>query len=46
MGDVKKMQGSKGKYRLRVGNLRVIFKRIGQNMLYIEAIDNRGQVYK
>ncbi|MCL1863615.1 MAG: type II toxin-antitoxin system RelE/ParE family toxin [Defluviitaleaceae bacterium] len=46
MGDVKKLQGSKGKYRLRVGSLRVIFKRIGQNMFYIEAIDNRGQVYK
>jgi len=46
MGDVKKLQGYKDKYRLRVGSFRVIFKRIGQNMYHVEAIDNRGQVYK
>ena len=45
-GDVHKLQGYKDKYRLRVGDFRVIFKRIGQNMFYVEAIDNRGQVYK
>lgn len=32
-------------YRLRVGNFRVIFDREG-NILHIEEIDNRGQVYK
>ena len=43
-GDVKKLQGRIG-YRLRVGNYRVIFDRNG-NVLYIEQIDNRGQIYK
>lgn len=43
-GDVKKLQGQKS-YRLRVGDYRVIFDRNG-DILYIEKIDNRGQVYK
>lgn len=43
-GDVKKLQGRNG-YRLRVGNYRIIFDRDG-NVLYIERIDNRGQIYK
>lgn len=43
-GDVKKLQGRNG-YRLRVGNYRIIFDRDG-NILYIERIDNRGQIYK
>ena len=44
LGDVKKLQGHTG-YRLRVGSYRIIFDRMG-NILYIENIDNRGQVYK
>lgn len=43
-GDVKKLQGRNG-YRLRFGDYRVIFDRNG-NILYIERIDNRGQIYK
>ena len=43
-GDVKKLQGMNG-YRLRVGNYRIIFSRNG-DVLYIERIDNRGQIYK
>lgn len=43
-GDVKKLKGRNG-YRLRVGDYRVIFDRNG-NILLIERIDNRGQVYK
>lgn len=43
-GDVRKLQGRTG-YRLRIGNFRVIFDRHG-NILHIEEIDNRGQVYK
>ena len=43
-GDVKKLQGQKH-YRLRVGDYRVIFDKNG-DILYIEKIDNRGQVYK
>ena len=43
-GDIIKMQGQTS-YRLRIGDFRVIFDRFG-NILYIEKIDNRGQVYK
>lgn len=42
--DVKKLKGESG-YRLRVGDFRVIFDKSG-NVLYIEKIDNRGQIYK
>lgn len=43
-GDVKKLQGTDG-YRLRVGDYRVIFNRNG-DIISIEKIENRGQVYK
>ncbi|MCM1388150.1 MAG: type II toxin-antitoxin system RelE/ParE family toxin [Bacillus sp. (in: Bacteria)] len=43
-GDVKKLQGQVN-YRLRVGDYRVIFNKIG-DILYIEKIDNCGQIYK
>lgn len=43
-GDVRKLQGRTG-YRLRVGNFRIIYDTSG-NILYIEEIDNRGQIYK
>ena len=43
-GDVKKLQGQHG-YRLRVGDYRVIFDKTG-DILYIEKINNRGQIYK
>ena len=43
-GDVKKLHGQEG-YRLRVGDYRVIFDKNG-DVLCIEKIDNRGQVYK
>lgn len=42
-GDVKKLQGRNG-YRLRVGDYRVIFDNVG-NVVYVERIHNRGQVY-
>ena len=44
-GDVNKLQGTSSKYRLRVGDIRVIFDKQG-NILYIERINNRGEVYK
>lgn len=44
LGDVKKLQGRNG-YRLRVGSYRIIFDKNG-NILYIEKIDNRGEIYK
>ncbi len=45
VGDVKKMQGEDGLYRLRVGSCRVIFKR-NDGQIWVEKIDNCGQVYK
>lgn len=42
-GDVKKLQGKNG-YRLRVGDYRVIFDNDG-NVIYVERVHNRGQVY-
>lgn len=44
-GDIKKYQGTISKYRLRVGDYRVIFDKQG-NILYIEKIGARGDVYK
>ena len=44
-GDVKKLQGEKSRYRLRVGDFRVIFDKQG-NVLYIAKIGNRGEIYK
>ncbi len=43
-GDVKRLQGSTA-YRLRVGDYRIIFDKNG-NILYIQRIDSRGQIYK
>lgn len=43
-GDVKKLQGN-GKYRLRVGDFRIIFNHDG-HIIMIEKIDGRGQVYR
>lgn len=43
-GDIKKLKGRTG-YRLRVGSYRILFDRSG-NIILVEKIDNRGQVYK
>ena len=42
-GDVKKLQNRNG--RLRIGDYRVIFDNV-ENIIFIQIIDNRGQVYK
>ena len=45
-GDVKKMKNS-NKYRLRVGDYRVIFSRDDVvKIIDVENIGNRGQIYK
>jgi len=44
-GDVVKLKGYKNKYRLRVGDYRIIFERV-LDVIQIEIIDNRGQAYK
>ena len=49
-GDIKDMQGSSvGQKRLRVGSFRVIFRYLedgGFEILYIDEIGNRGDIYK
>ncbi len=44
-GDIKKLQGVKDAYRLRVGDLRVLFS-MEDNTIYIDNIIPRGQAYK
>lgn len=44
-GDVKKLQGYKNDYRLRVGNLRVIYS-LADDIIIIKDVLPRGQVYK
>lgn len=45
LGDVKKLKGFEDEYRLRVGDLRVLFS--AQNgIISINDIQSRGQVYK
>ncbi len=44
-GDIKKLQGIEYGYRLRVGDLRVLFS-IEDDTIYIDNIIPRGQAYK
>lgn len=44
-GDVKKLQGYQNDYRLRVGNLRVLFS-VEMDIITIKDILPRGQAYK
>jgi len=45
LGDVTKMSGYINRYRLRVGDYRIIFTKEG-NAIMVRIIDNRGQAYK
>lgn len=44
-GDIKKLQGIDNGYRLRVGDLRVLFS-IENDIIFIDNIIPRGQAYK
>jgi mRNA interferase RelE/StbE len=46
-GDIKTMKGYTDLYRLRIGTFRVLFD-IDHNekIIYIQAIGNRGDIYK
>lgn len=44
-GDVKKLQGYKNDYRLRVGNLRVLFS-VDGDIITVKDVLPRGQAYK
>ena len=48
-GDIKKMQGYKSLYRLRVGDYRVLYSVNNKGemvVVTVSDVDNRGQVYK
>jgi mRNA-degrading endonuclease RelE of RelBE toxin-antitoxin system len=44
-GDVKKLQGRPGDFRLRVGKWRVFFDLDTPGTILVTGIDNRGQAY-
>jgi mRNA-degrading endonuclease RelE of RelBE toxin-antitoxin system len=45
LGDVKKMQNDRYAYRLRVGNIRVLFDKF-VDYIFIGKIKTRGDIYK
>ena len=45
LGDIKKLQGTENGYRLRAGDLRVLFS-MENDIAYIDNIIPRGQAYK
>lgn len=45
-GDVKPLKGSSGTFRLRVGDWRILFSNPEPDVILVEKIGPRGQVYK
>lgn len=46
-GDIKKLKGIDGVYRLRVGDFRILFEKNDDKLIIIIIdVGNRGQVYK
>jgi len=45
-GDIKPLQGSKGSYRLRVGDWRILFSYPEHGIVLVEKIGPRSGVYK
>ena len=45
-GDIKPLKGSSGTYRLRVGDWRILFSYPEDDIILIEKIGPRGDVYK
>lgn len=44
IGDIKKLKGDANRYRLRIGDLRVVWQR-DSNIIFVLKILPRGQVY-
>jgi len=44
-GDIKPLRGAPGTYRLRVGDWRILFSNMGDDV-YIRDIGPRGEIYK
>ena len=46
-GDIKSMKGYTDMYRLRVGAFRILFDiNHDEKLIYIQAVGNRGDIYK
>nr|AAA64591.1 ORF2 [Bacillus thuringiensis serovar morrisoni] len=46
-GDIKSMKGYTELYRLRIGTFRILFEiNHDEKVIYIQAIGNRGDIYK
>ena len=45
-GDIKPLKGSAGSFRLRIGNWRIIFSYLDKDVILIEKIAPRGEIYK
>ena len=44
-GDVKKLAGQEGKYRLRVGSFRVLFT-LEKDLIFVHAVKDRKDAYR
>ncbi len=44
-GDIRKLSGFENEYRLRVGDMRVLFT-VEDDVITVNKIDSRGQIYK
>lgn len=45
-GDIKRLVGDNGAYRLRVGGWRILFSYPEENLILVEKIAPRGDAYK
>ncbi len=46
-GDIKNMKGYTNLYRLRIGTFRILFEvNHDEKIIYIQAVGNRGDIYK
>jgi mRNA interferase RelE/StbE len=45
VGDVKKLAGQEGKYRLRVGSFRVLFT-LEKDLILVHAVKDRKDAYR
>ena len=46
-GNIKLLKGQQGLYRLRIGTYRILFEvNHTEKIVYIQAIDSRGGIYK
>ncbi|AGK55951.1 type II toxin-antitoxin system RelE family toxin [Bacillus sp. 1NLA3E] len=46
-GDIKSLKGQTGFYRLRIGSYRILFNiDHEEQLIYIQAVGNRGDIYK